>query len=281
MDIKQLNYFLTIAQEGSISAAARKLYMSQPPLSAQMKILEEELGCSLFVRGSKNISLTEEGKILYQRAESILNQIKSTTLEIKEASRFEVIRIGVISSIVEEVSKLLSDFHLKNDKVIYEITEANTYHLLDLLKDGTINVAFVREPYPNGGFKQLKLFEDKLVAVGKELPEKIDLTYLSKKPLILYRRWIEVIREQFDSIDIPFDYICLNDDARTTISLVKKGLGIGLVPLSSVDKNTDLDIRNVVDSTIATSVNMVYLPNSYKSASCNKLIKYIEEITKK
>ena len=281
MDIKQLNYFLTIAQEGSISAAARKLYMSQPPLSAQMKILEEELGCSLFVRGSKNISLTEEGKILYQRAESILNQIKSTTLEIKEASRFEVIRIGVISSIVEEVSKLLSDFHLKNDKVIYEITEANTYHLLDLLKDGTINVAFVREPYPNGGFKQLKLFEDKLVAVGKDLPEKIDLTYLSKKPLILYRRWIEVIREQFDSIDIPFDYICLNDDARTTISLVKKGLGIGLVPLSSVDKNTDLDIRNVVDSTIATSVNMVYLPNSYKSASCNKLIKYIEEITKK
>ncbi|HPX32653.1 MAG TPA: LysR family transcriptional regulator [Erysipelotrichaceae bacterium] len=281
MDIKQLNYFLTIAQEGSISAAARKLYMSQPPLSAQMKILEEELGCSLFVRGSKNISLTEEGKILYQRAESILNQIKSTTLEIKEASRFEVIRIGVISSIVEEVSKLLSDFHLKNDKVIYEITEANTYHLLDLLKDGTINVAFVREPYPNGGFKQLKLFEDKLVAVGKDLPEKIDLTYLSKKPLILYRRWIEVIREQFDSIDIPFDYICLNDDARTTISLVKKGLGIGLVPLSSVDKNTNLDIRNVVDSTIATSVNMVYLPNSYKSASCNKLIKYIEEITKK
>ena len=281
MDIKQLNYFLTIAQEGSISAAARKLYMSQPPLSAQMKILEEELGCSLFVRGSKNISLTEEGKILYQRAESILNQIKSTTLEIKEASRFEVIRIGVISSIVEEVSKLLSDFHLKNDKVIYEITEANTYHLLDLLKDGTINVAFVREPYPNGGFKQLKLFEDKLVAVGKDLPEKIDLTYLSKKPLILYRRWIEVIREQFDSIDIPFDYICLNDDARTTISLVKKGLGIGLVPMSSVDKNTDLDIRNVVDSTIATSVNMVYLPNSYKSASCNKLIKYIEEITKK
>ncbi len=281
MDIKQLNYFLTIAQEGSISAAARKLYMSQPPLSAQMKILEEELGCSLFVRGSKNISLTEEGKILYQRAESILNQIKSTTLEIKEASRFEVIRIGVISSIVEEVSKLLSDFHLKNDKVIYEITEANTYHLLDLLKDGTINVAFVREPYPNGGFKQLKLFEDKLVAVGKDLPEKIDLTYLSKKPLILYRRWIEVIREQFDSIDIPFDYICLNDDARTTISLVKKELGIGLVPLSSVDKNTNLDIRNVVDSTIATSVNMVYLPNSYKSASCNKLIKYIEEITKK
>lgn len=281
MDIKQLNYFLTIAQEGSISAAARKLYMSQPPLSAQMKLLEEELGCSLFIRGSKNISLTEEGKILYQRAESILNQIKSTTLEIKEASRFEVIRIGVISSIVEEVSRLLSDFHLENDKVIYEITEANTYRLLDLLKDGTINVAFVREPYPNGGFKQLELFEDRLVAVGKDLPEKIDLTYLSEKPLILYRRWIEVIREQFDSIDIPFDYICLNDDARTTISLVKRGLGIGLVPLSSVDKNMDLDIRNVIDSTIATAVNMVYLPNSYKNASCNKLIKYIEEITKK
>ena len=236
MDVKQLNYFLTIAQEGSISSAARKLYMSQPPLSAQMKLLEEELGCSLFIRGSKNITLTEEGKILYQRAESILNQIKSTMLEIKEASRFEVVRVGIISSIVEKVSKILSDFHLTNDKVIYEITEANTYRLLELLKNGTISVAFVREPYPNGGFKQIKLFEDKLVAVGKDLPENLDLTYLSEKPLVLYRRWIEVIRQQFDSIDIPFDYICLNDDARTTISMVRNGLGVGLVPLSSVEK---------------------------------------------
>lgn len=281
MDIKQLNYFLTIAQEGSISAAARKLYMSQPPLSAQMKLLEEELGCCLFVRGSKNITLTEEGKILYQRAESILNQIKSTTLEIKEASRFEVVRIGIISSIVEEVSKILADFHVVNDKVIYEITEANTYRLLELLKDGTINVAFVREPYPNGGFKQLKLFEDKLVAIGQNLPDNLDLNYLSQKPLILYRRWIEIIKQQFDSSDIPFDYICLNDDARTTISLVKNGLGVGLVPLSSVNKNLDLDIRNVIDSTVSSSVNMVYLPNSYKSVSCSNLIKYIEEMIKK
>ncbi len=281
MDIKQLNYFLTIAQEGSISAAARKLYMSQPPLSAQMKLLEEELGCCLFVRGSKNITLTEEGKILYQRAESILNQIKSTTLEIKEASRFEVVRIGIISSIVEEVSKILADFHVVNDKVIYEITEANTYRLLELLKDGTINVAFVREPYPNGGFKQLKLFEDKLVAIGQNLPDNLDLNYLSQKPLILYRRWIEIIKQQFDSSDIPFDYICLNDDARTTISLVKNGLGVGLVPLSSVNKNLDLDVRNVIDSTVSSSVNMVYLPNSYKSVSCSNLIKYIEEMIKK
>ncbi|HPW53846.1 MAG TPA: LysR family transcriptional regulator [Erysipelotrichaceae bacterium] len=281
MDVKQLNYFLTIAQEGSISAAARKLYMSQPPLSAQMKLLEEELGCNLFVRGSKNITLTEEGKILYQRAESILNQIKSTTLEIKEASRFEVVRIGVISSIVDEAAKILADFHLKNDKVIYEITEANTYRLLEMLKDGTISMAFVREPYLKGGFKQVRIFEDKLVAVGKDLPEAIDLTYLSGKPLIIYRRWIEVVREQFDSIDVPFDYICLNDDARTTVSLVKNGLGIGLVPLSSVNENSGLDIRAVIDSTIATSVDMVYLPNSYKNASCSKLIKYIEEKAKK
>lgn len=62
MDVKQLNYFLTIAQEGSISAAARKLYMSQPPLSAQMKLLEEELGCNLFVRGSKTLPLLKRGK---------------------------------------------------------------------------------------------------------------------------------------------------------------------------------------------------------------------------
>ena len=68
MDLKQLRYFTTVAEEGTISAAAKKLFMSQPPLSTQMKLLEQELGCSLFERGQKHIRLTETGRLLYDRA---------------------------------------------------------------------------------------------------------------------------------------------------------------------------------------------------------------------
>ena len=64
MDLKQLIYFNTIAEEGSISAAARRLHISQPPLSTQMRLLEEELGCVLFERGARHIHLTEARQLL-------------------------------------------------------------------------------------------------------------------------------------------------------------------------------------------------------------------------
>ena len=72
MDLKQLRYFTTVAEEGTISAAAKKLFMSQPPLSTQMKLLEQELGCSLFERGQKHFRLTETGRLLYDRAQTLL-----------------------------------------------------------------------------------------------------------------------------------------------------------------------------------------------------------------
>ena len=72
MDFHQLQYFVAIAESGSITAAAKKLFLSQPPLSMQMKRLEKELGCVLFLRGAREVQLTEAGKLLYTRAKSML-----------------------------------------------------------------------------------------------------------------------------------------------------------------------------------------------------------------
>ena len=83
MELKQLSYFVAVAEEGSITAAARRLYISQPPLSTQMKLLEQELGCQLFERGRSAIRLTEQGAILYRHA--------LTLLEISRAARDEVL----------------------------------------------------------------------------------------------------------------------------------------------------------------------------------------------
>ena len=70
MDFRQLLYFVTAVEEGSISAAARKLVLSQPPVTAQIKALEEELGCTLLVRGARAVRMTEEGRLLYDRAKA-------------------------------------------------------------------------------------------------------------------------------------------------------------------------------------------------------------------
>ena len=82
MDLKQLLYFVTISDEGNISNAAKKLYLTQPPLSYQMKLLEDELNCTLFERGTRNIKLTDEGQLLYQRAKDILDLTSITKDEL-------------------------------------------------------------------------------------------------------------------------------------------------------------------------------------------------------
>ena len=82
MDIRQLLYFTTIAEEGSISAAAKKLHLSQPPLSYQMKLLEEELHLPLIERSARGIALTEAGRVLYKRAQGILELSELTRKEM-------------------------------------------------------------------------------------------------------------------------------------------------------------------------------------------------------
>ena len=87
MDLRQLTYFLAIAEEGQITAAARRLNMAQPPLSQQMKALEEELGVELFQREPRSVTLTDAGEILYRRARQLIT-VKSATLKAASAAPY-------------------------------------------------------------------------------------------------------------------------------------------------------------------------------------------------
>lgn len=87
MEIRQLEYFHEIAATGSIHEAARRLNMSQPPLSYQIKQLEAELNVKLFERTRAGVTLTEAGKLLYDRTENILNYVRSTELEVSKTGK--------------------------------------------------------------------------------------------------------------------------------------------------------------------------------------------------
>ena len=82
MEIRVLQYFLTIAREQSISGAAEFLHITQPTLSRQMKELEEELGKQLFIRGNRKITLTDDGMLLRKRAEEIIQLVEKTESEM-------------------------------------------------------------------------------------------------------------------------------------------------------------------------------------------------------
>ncbi len=82
MELRVLQYFLAVAREQNVSRAAESLHLSQPTLSRQLRDMEEELGKQLFIRGSRRITLTDEGMILRKRAEEILDLVKKTETEI-------------------------------------------------------------------------------------------------------------------------------------------------------------------------------------------------------
>lgn len=172
MELRQLSYFTTIVNEGNISQAAKKLNISQPPLSHQMKLLEAELGVTLFERGSRRIRLTPAGKTFYDRALAILDlsQAARTELTAQKQEIQGVVRLGIISSAVEFVTRhYLAPFRRSYPKALFELHESNSYHLLDLLHSNQIDLAVIRTPFSKAGLEMQTLPPEAFLAIGREM----------------------------------------------------------------------------------------------------------------
>lgn len=116
MELRQLEYFREIANTGSINEAARKLNMSQPPLSYQIRQLENELNVQLFERTHKGVILTAAGKLLYDRAASLLDYARSTELEVSQTGKKRVLRIGITPTTVGTVMPFIAEFSKKKSR---------------------------------------------------------------------------------------------------------------------------------------------------------------------
>lgn len=285
MELKHLRNFVVIANEGNISGAARRLHMAQPPLSTQMHQLEKELGCTLFERGARSITLTEEGRLLYSRAKAILNITDLIGEEIHDIKKSAYrLRIGVISSASMFLpQRLLPDFHRQFPDTFFDLHEGNTYQLMELLRSGVIELAIVRTPFDREQFHCLNLEEECMYAVGKaaffELPSPADairLEALAQKPLILYRRWEQVVENLFYQIGAVPNYLCKNDDARTTLYWAECGYGIGIVPASILPRAEGKDLLRlrILEKQLSTNITVICPKNVRLSPIAESFLEY-------
>jgi DNA-binding transcriptional LysR family regulator len=129
MDMRQLKYFLTIAKEGQVTRAAKLLNMEQPPLSRQLKLMEEELGVKLFDRNGKGLKLTDSGELLKQKAESLLLQFDESIREVKgmEEGVRGVLSIGSVVSCISLLPKRIELFREKFPQLTYKISEGDHF----------------------------------------------------------------------------------------------------------------------------------------------------------
>ncbi|MGI6005758.1 MAG: LysR family transcriptional regulator, partial [Christensenellales bacterium] len=243
MNLKQLKYFLAIAQERQITAAAKKLHISQPPLSYQLSLLERELGVTLVTRGPRGIQLTGAGELLKDRAEQILELASSAAREVAyyEKGMFGTLSIGTISSSGGVVpGRLMLDFTKNYPNVRFEIHEGNSFEVIEMLEKRIVDIGIVRTPFKHDMIDCRYAPLEPMMAVMPEnyvcgrQPERIELSELKAYPLIIYRRFEALLHEVFSEAGIAPFICCKNDDARTTLAWAHAGLGIGIVPQSAL-----------------------------------------------
>jgi DNA-binding transcriptional LysR family regulator len=238
MNLKQLQAFLVVAQERQITAAAKRLYMAQPPLSYQMKQLEKELGVKLFLRNAHGITLTSAGRTFQDYAQQMvkLGQAAGEALSQEKSGRIGTIHLGLISSTGKLVlNPMVQRLTVDYPRVNFAITEANTMALIDELNSGLLDLAIVRTPFNTRGLEQRPLYQDQMVALGDHeqyrFPTgKMEISDFDQQPLIIYRRFEAIFNDTFARQGVTPYYCVKCDDARTAIMWANQGMGIAVVP---------------------------------------------------
>ena len=260
MEIRQLEYFRKIAQTGSINEAARQLNMSQPPLSYQLKLLEEELDVVLFERSRQGVTMTEAGKLLYQRSEELLQFADSTKLEVSQIGKRQVLRLGMTSTTVGPILPIISAFVQKHPEVTFEVHDGSTYSLADLLRNGIIDVSVVRTPLQLDDLDYQLFCEEPMIAVSGPGVSGGDLSLkeLTGTPLILYRRYERFLLDAFHAQDLEPRVLCVCDDARDAMQWAEQGLATAIFPRSMENLCKGLCIRPILEKSLNTRILLIW-----------------------
>ncbi len=285
MDIKQLKYFITIVEEGNITCAAKKLHMAQPPLSNQLKLLEDELGTKLLERGARKVNLTDSGTILYKRAKHILEITKATITEIEEFGKGiqGTLRLGTISSSgTALLNRRVVEFNKKYPNIKFEIHEGNTYEVIEMINSGIIEVGIVRTPFNSQNLECLFLESEPMIAVMnkdydfKNESEEIILNDLRDRPLIMYRRFEKLLLSEFYKLDFEPNIFCMNDDVRTTMLWARTGLGIGIVPKAAMNFQLmdDIKYKIINQDNLRTKIAAIWIKERYLSIGAKRFLKF-------
>lgn len=245
MDFRQLKYFIAVAEEGHIGRAARKLHISQPPLTRQIKQIEEELGVTLFLRTPKGMELTPVGNIFLEEANNIKLLFEKATERTLQAAQGKLGRLDVAifgSGILDAIPKILLSFKENYPDVRVVLHQMSKGEQIEALQQRRINVGFNRLLVPLPDIRsEVVLRERLLLAINEKHPlareKSIPFRALADHPLILFPssgrpnfidKVIAICNEMgfFPKISQEVG------DAVSGVALVAGGFGICLVPQS-------------------------------------------------
>jgi len=290
VDIRQLKYFLVIANSGSFSQAAKKIYVVQSALSHNIAQLEDELGTQLFERHPRGVKLTKAGELLCDYATQILdivtqakNEIGNVKSDLKE-SIWVGLNYTISQQLMPSLVKRLSD---EFPYIKLGIEEDLSAVLIDYLIEGKLDVAVVYNPIGDESFNTIPLFKERVCCIGNadflgNTSEPIKFSELLKLPMILPRQ-VDNLKGVISDSNLrkKLSDACIMEvnSLSALLSMLKEGLGCTALSASTISNYSDkgeLVVRPIIEPDISRTLNIIYLKHTKNDALLEKISRLIK-----
>lgn len=248
MELRQIRYFIAVAEEGNFGAAARRLNISQPPITRQVRKLEDELGVTLLRRTPKGAELTPAGAAFLDDARQTLAQISRAVERSRAAQRGElgVLEVGYFGSpIYRAVPSILKAFRTSLPNVEVALTRMTKNEQVEALKSGQLHIGFGRYYASEPGLVVEPIISERLVlavpdTVDSETLDQDPLKYLLDHSVILFPQkgrpnFADEILGLLKGLGVDPHVSAITEDVRSALTLTAIGSGLTLVPSSVAD----------------------------------------------
>ena len=262
MELRHMRYFLTVAEEGNLTKAAERLMIAQPPLSRQIKDLEEELGTPLFERKNHGVSLTEAGIRFRQYASQIVALSDRSMEDIRDMSEGlnGILYLAAVEAKAPQIiSKWISSFGSKHPNVEFNLWNGNTDDVVHRVKNGLCEIAVITAPYDEESLIGLEIYKEPWVAMipnshplSKKRSKTIELKDLKDCNLLIPSRQsrLREIEDWFAPLNIEPKVTCRLAHMQNAIELTKQGVGVAIFPASVSDYINDITIKKIVHPSV-------------------------------
>ncbi|GIQ78266.1 LysR family transcriptional regulator [Bradyrhizobium sp. RD5-C2] len=195
MEFRQLNYFIAVAEEGNLTAASRRLNISQPPLTRQIHQLEDELGAKLFYRSSKGVQLTAAGSAFLADVHRLVHFTEVASDKCRAADRGEIghLEVGYYGATIHSaVPHAIRRFQEVRPQVSVQLRRATKREQFDQIRDGRLGVGFARHYSTESDLDTLCVCVDRLFAMArigvlpKPSTDSFTLAELEGKPIVIF-----------------------------------------------------------------------------------------------
>lgn len=259
MDLRSLNYFSVVAEEQSFTRAAQRLNMSQPPLSNQIKALEEELGTPLFIRGSRGVQLTEAGMLLYRRTAQLLDLAEKTREEVSSLAMglSGTLCLGSVAGLAPFLAaRWLAGFREEYPLVRFEIANGSSDDVIDQIQRGYIELGIIAAPYDSEHLDGIVVGDEPWCAflsgthpLAQAGTGPLPLKLLAGQPLIVPHRRsrIDEIRSWFRVAGAEPTIVGEHSNYVDVLAMARANVGICIFPQTAPEPMPGVVCRRIVE----------------------------------